>query len=251
MSMPPDRDLYADLGVDPQAGPAQLRRAYREAALQLHPDRTPDPAAHARFREVTAAYAVLSDPARRADYDQARHRDHNTAPRPPESPAGTGQPAQPAGPADYVPEGDPVVHADYNPTSTGFAPPPPPPAPAPDPAPPPAPCTPPPRAAPPQRPADPFPGGWPAQRIDHRRPLGRVLLAVWNLAPLPRHRLAAALTVLAVAAAAALAAAMATEMPVESSVVGGIAAVALACWALRALTLAVLYLTDHRSTEAR
>ncbi|MDN5764081.1 MAG: J domain-containing protein, partial [Microlunatus sp.] len=72
MAPTPDRDLYAALGLGTDASTIELRRAYRALALQLHPDRNPDPAAAGRFRAVTAAYAVLADPVRRADYDASR-----------------------------------------------------------------------------------------------------------------------------------------------------------------------------------
>ena len=69
-------DLYAVLGLPRQATQAQIRRAYRVMARQNHPD-TRLPAdlageAHsdALLREALAAYAVLGDPHRRADYDR-------------------------------------------------------------------------------------------------------------------------------------------------------------------------------------
>jgi molecular chaperone DnaJ len=64
-------DLYAVLEVEPTATPDELKRAYRRLARQLHPDANPgDPAAEARFKEVSQAYEILSDPERRANYDR-------------------------------------------------------------------------------------------------------------------------------------------------------------------------------------
>ncbi|HEV8307194.1 MAG TPA: DnaJ domain-containing protein [Methylomirabilota bacterium] len=68
-----DTDYYRILGLHPEATEEQLRKAYRRLALQWHPDRNPgQPAAEERFKEISEAYAVLSDPAKRHDYDRAR-----------------------------------------------------------------------------------------------------------------------------------------------------------------------------------
>jgi curved DNA-binding protein CbpA len=67
-----DRDYYAILGVTRQATEEEIRRAYRRLALEWHPDRRPDdPRAAERFREISEAYAVLINPARRREYDEA------------------------------------------------------------------------------------------------------------------------------------------------------------------------------------
>lgn len=62
-------DYYALLGVDRDANPDEIKRAYRRLARELHPDVNPDPQTQNRFKEVTAAYEVLSDPQKRQMYD--------------------------------------------------------------------------------------------------------------------------------------------------------------------------------------
>lgn len=62
-------DYYALLGVTREAGPDEIKRAYRRLARELHPDVNSDPVAVDRFKEVTAAYEVLSDPEKRQMYD--------------------------------------------------------------------------------------------------------------------------------------------------------------------------------------
>src|SRR3954467_5686787 len=66
--MPP-RDYYALLGVSRDAGPDEIKKAYRKLARQLHPDVNPSAEAQERFKEVTAAYEVLSDPQKREIVD--------------------------------------------------------------------------------------------------------------------------------------------------------------------------------------
>lgn len=64
-------DLYALLGVDKSATDEELKKAYRRKALEHHPDRNPgDPDALRKFKEVAYAWSVLSDPAKRLQYDR-------------------------------------------------------------------------------------------------------------------------------------------------------------------------------------
>lgn len=65
------KGLYEILGISRDAKPDALRSAYRDLARQTHPDVNPgDPAAEARFKEISEAYAVLSNPERRRNYDE-------------------------------------------------------------------------------------------------------------------------------------------------------------------------------------
>jgi molecular chaperone DnaJ len=68
-----EKDYYAALGVSQDADAAAIKKAYRQLARDLHPDKNPGNAeAESRFKEVSEAYDVLSDPKRRAEYDEAR-----------------------------------------------------------------------------------------------------------------------------------------------------------------------------------
>lgn len=65
------RDYYDILGVQRSADPATIKSAYRKLAMQYHPDQNPgDKAAEEKFKEINEAYAVLSDPEKRAAFDR-------------------------------------------------------------------------------------------------------------------------------------------------------------------------------------
>lgn len=68
-----ERDFYKTLGVDSEASADDIKKAYRKLAQKNHPDANPDDAtAEERFKEISEAYAVLSDAEQRKEYDQVR-----------------------------------------------------------------------------------------------------------------------------------------------------------------------------------
>jgi molecular chaperone DnaJ len=67
------RDYYEVLGVARDADAEAIKKAYRKLAIQLHPDRNKEPGAEDKFKELSEAYAVLSDAQKRARYDQFGH----------------------------------------------------------------------------------------------------------------------------------------------------------------------------------
>src|SRR5258708_24398122 len=74
---------YEVLGVKPDASADEIRKVYRELAKQFHPDLNPGkPEAEARFKSISAAYDLLSDPEKRARYDRGEI-DETGAERPP------------------------------------------------------------------------------------------------------------------------------------------------------------------------
>lgn len=64
------KSLYTTLELSPGASEAEIKKAYRRLARQYHPDVNKDPAAEEKFKEINAAYEVLSDKEKRAKYDQ-------------------------------------------------------------------------------------------------------------------------------------------------------------------------------------
>ncbi len=88
-----DKDYYAILGVEKDASTDDIRKAFQQKARKLHPDVNKEPDAEERFKEVSEAYAVLSDPDKRKRYDAMRSGN-------PFAGAGTGAPTQPGGYAD-------------------------------------------------------------------------------------------------------------------------------------------------------
>ncbi len=68
-----DKDFYGELGVSSDASSAEIKKAYRKLARELHPDANPgDSKAEARFKSVSEAHGILADPAKRKEYDEAR-----------------------------------------------------------------------------------------------------------------------------------------------------------------------------------
>ncbi len=69
------RDYYEILGISRDASPQEIKKAYRRLAIKYHPDRNPDNSKEAeeKFKEVSEAYKILSDPEKRQIYDQYGH----------------------------------------------------------------------------------------------------------------------------------------------------------------------------------
>lgn len=66
---------YNTLGIAPNASEDEIKKVYRSLAMRFHPDRNQAPGAEARFKAITKAYEVLSDPAKRDEYNQSlNHR---------------------------------------------------------------------------------------------------------------------------------------------------------------------------------
>ncbi|GAA4816611.1 molecular chaperone DnaJ [Litoribaculum gwangyangense] len=69
------RDYYEVLGISKSASAAEIKKAYRKKAIEFHPDKNPDDkAAEANFKEAAEAYEVLSNPDKKARYDQFGHQ---------------------------------------------------------------------------------------------------------------------------------------------------------------------------------
>lgn len=64
------RDCYEELEIPRTASDADIKKAYRKLALKFHPDKNKEPGAEDRFKAVSAAYEILSDPQKKSQYDQ-------------------------------------------------------------------------------------------------------------------------------------------------------------------------------------
>lgn len=71
--MSTSRDYYDILGVSKSASAAEIKSAYRKLALKWHPDRNKEKDAHEKFKEINEAYEVLSNPEKKAKFDQFGH----------------------------------------------------------------------------------------------------------------------------------------------------------------------------------
>ena len=60
-------NYYNTLGIAPNASEDDIKKVYRSLAMRFHPDRNPAPGAEARFKSITKAYEILSDPVKRAE----------------------------------------------------------------------------------------------------------------------------------------------------------------------------------------
>ncbi|MGB9628615.1 MAG: DnaJ domain-containing protein [Thermodesulfobacteriota bacterium] len=68
------KDYYQVLGIDREASEDEIKKAYRKLALKYHPDHHPDDLeSEEKFKEINEAYAILSDPEKRKEYDQFGH----------------------------------------------------------------------------------------------------------------------------------------------------------------------------------
>ena len=74
-------DYYAVLEIAPSADTAEVNAAFRRLAWRYHPDRNPAPGATVQFQDINEAHQVLSDPARRAEYDAQWHPKVGDKPR--------------------------------------------------------------------------------------------------------------------------------------------------------------------------
>jgi molecular chaperone DnaJ len=68
-----EKDFYKTLGINKKAAPDEIKKKYRALARELHPDKTKgDSAKEEKFKGISEAYEILSDPKKRAEYDEAR-----------------------------------------------------------------------------------------------------------------------------------------------------------------------------------
>lgn len=71
------KDYYNILGVDKGATDDQIKKAYRKLAMKWHPDKNSEPEAESKFKEISEAYEVLSDPSKKSNYDNYGTADGN------------------------------------------------------------------------------------------------------------------------------------------------------------------------------
>lgn len=76
------RDLYKILNVKQNATPDELKKAYRKLALKYHPDKNKDPSAEEKFKDISFAYDVLSNPEKKKVYDMVGEEGLNGGPPP-------------------------------------------------------------------------------------------------------------------------------------------------------------------------
>lgn len=72
------RDLYRDMDLAVNATPDEIKGQYRRLAKEFHPDRNGSPYAEQRFKEISDAYSILSDPIKRQQYDHQRQSAYRT-----------------------------------------------------------------------------------------------------------------------------------------------------------------------------
>jgi hypothetical protein len=99
----PSGDLYAELGVAPDASADEISTAFRARARELHPDGNPDPEALERFKQLSVAYRVLGDAQERARYDEQRQARSAPARRVRPVPPSTASAATPVAPGPPQP----------------------------------------------------------------------------------------------------------------------------------------------------